>query len=111
MSTDIPHTDVSKLSADDVLLKENDPERLLSRILCQLPYFEKYEKFLPKHIPHEFSQKMAVASNVMPLPIQFKNEAKHEDCLAIMDAYEDQITTLYQAAFGKYQFPYHNMSI
>jgi hypothetical protein len=121
MSNEIPNTDTSRLSADDVLLKANDPERLkfmdvccvlLCRILCQLPFFQKFGKVLPKHIPHEFSQKMAAPSKVMPMPIQFRNEAKHEDCLAIMDAYEDQITALYQTAFGKYLFqsaPIHDL--
>lgn len=77
---------------------------LLCRILCQLPYFQKFGKILPKHILHEFLQKMACASKVMPLPIQFKNEAEHEDCLAIMGKFEDQNTTMYQTAFGKYMF-------
>jgi hypothetical protein len=36
-----------------------------------------------------------------PLPIQFKNEAKHEDCLSIMDKYEEQLVNLFKDAFGK----------
>ncbi|KAL5013819.1 hypothetical protein ScPMuIL_008089 [Solemya velum] len=54
---------------------------------------------------------MSERSIVLPLPIQFKNEAKHEDCLSIMDSYEDQLTKIYIAAFGnidllrKYKVP------
>lgn len=43
---------------------------------------------------------MSAPSKVFPLPIMFKNEAKHEDCLAIMDGYESQLGDLYTEAFG-----------
>ena len=48
----------------------------------------------PKHIPHEFSNKMSEATTVLPLEVMFKNEAKHEECLSIMDLYEAQLTKL-----------------
>lgn len=75
----------------------------LPNIMSIAIFSEVWEDFA-KHILHEFSQKMACASKVMPLPTQFKYEAEHEDCLAIMDKFEDQITTMYQTAFGKYMF-------
>jgi hypothetical protein len=42
---------------------------------------------------------MSPVSKVYPLPIIFKNEAKHEDCLAIMDEYESQLVDIYTKAF------------
>lgn len=110
MNNDYPQVDTAALSYSDVLLKQDSLDRkrlvsayetLLARILCQLPYFEKFKKLIPAHIPHEYSHKMAAVSKVFPLPLQFKNEAKHEDCLAIMDTYESQLIKLHQGAFGK----------
>ena len=63
---------------------------LLARIMCSMPAFHQYGKIFPKHIPHEFSNKMSEATTVLPPEIMFKNEVKHEDCLSIMDSYEDQ---------------------
>ena len=60
-----------------------------------LPAFSPYSA-----LSHEFSQKMSSKSYVFPLPIMMKNESKHEDCMAIMDSYEEQLISLYGQAFG-----------
>lgn len=120
MNNDPPKTYLCKISAEKMLLNNNDLQRqklihaysvLLGRILCKLPVFQTFKKAIPEHIPHEFMAKMSERSIVLPLPIQFKNEAKHEDCLSIMDCYEDQLTRIYMGAFGnidllrKYKVP------
>ena len=74
---------------------------LLARILCKVPAFEQYRKLVPDHLPHEFSKKMSRKSTVYPLQIMMKNECKHEDCLAIMDTYEQELISLYTQSFGK----------
>lgn len=68
--------------------------------------FQKFGKILLKYILYEFLQKMVCVLKVMLLFIQFKNEVKYEDCLVIMDKYEDQIIIMYEIVFGKYMFLY-----
>jgi hypothetical protein len=113
MDNQPPSTDLSKLNAESVMLRGNTLQKakleeayavLLGRTLCQLQKFQRFKKFFPPHIPHEYSKKMSKKSMVFPLPIQFKNESKHEDCMAIMDAYEKQLSELYNGAFGKKYF-------
>lgn len=111
MNNEQPKVNVTSLTADDVLLSGNMPQReklidaystLLGRILCQIPFFSVHSKLVPNHIPHEFTKKMCKKSLVFPLPIQFKNETKHEDCLSIMDNYEEELKSLFTSAFGKF---------
>lgn len=110
MSNTKPNVEANKLTADDVLLTSGSLKQerlayaysvLLARILCKLPAFQSYKKLIPEHLPHEYSKKMEAKSLVYPLPIQFRNEAKHEDCLCIMDTYEDQLIKMFTEAFGK----------
>lgn len=114
---DPPKVDIGNLSAENVLLSPDSAKReklkysycvLLARILCTIPAFQRLRKLLPDHIPHEYTRKMSAASKVYPLPIMFKNKAKHSDCLAIMDGYESQLVDLYTKAFGKYNDKNYN---
>lgn len=109
MNNNPPKTDLRQISSESMLLSNNELQKqkmehaysvLIGRILCKFSGFERFEKAIPEHIPHEFMAKMSSKSTVLPLPIQFKNEAKHEDCLGIMDCYEDQLTKIYTGAFG-----------
>jgi hypothetical protein len=111
MSNIAPSTDVQQLNSEHLLMTDMEKEKfleanslLLGRILCQIPGFEHLKRHIPSHIPHEFSQRMSTKSEVFPLPIMFHNESKHEDCLAIMDSYEDQLINLFKTAFGKFSF-------
>ena len=45
---------------------------------------------------------MSKPSKVFPLPIMLKNEAKYEECIDILDGYEDQLINLFTKAHGKY---------
>ena len=94
---DPPKVDIGNLSAENVLLSPDSVKRerlkysycvLLARILCTFPAFQHLRKLLPDHIPHEYTRKMSAAPKVYPLPIMFKNEAKHDEWLAITDGYE-----------------------
>lgn len=109
MCNDVPKVDTKTLTADKVLLAESCPQRnrliyayqiLLGRTLCKIPAFGQFRNLFPDHIPHEYSRKMSAVSKVFPLPVMFKNEAKHEDCLAIMGMYESELVQLYTKAFG-----------
>ena len=51
--------------------------------------------------PHDFSEIMSKKSITATLPIMDANEAKHEDCLKIMDGYEKILTDLFIEAHGK----------
>ena len=110
LCNDPPKTDLCKIKAEEILLRNNEFQKqklmhayciLLGRILCKLPAFQTFRNIIPNHIPHEFMARMSERSIVLHLPIQFKNEAKHEDCLSLMDSYEDQLTQMYRGAFGK----------
>lgn len=57
-------------------------------------FLEVWEDLL-KYILYEFLQKMVCVLKVMLLFIQFKNEVEYEDCLVIMDKFEDQIIIMY----------------
>ena len=65
-----------------------------------MPAFQWLKKILPNHIAHQYEEEMAKKSKVFGLPIQFKNEAKYEDCVDIMDNYIEQLTSLHTEAFG-----------
>lgn len=108
-----PGTNVEQLKSEHLLMTGMEKAKflsacsvLLARILCKIPAFENLKRQIPVHIPHEFSQKMSTRSEVFPLPIMFFNESKHEDCMGIMDSYENQLTRLFENAFGKSCFHY-----
>ena len=56
---------------------------------------------LPKHINHPYQAQMSRKSDVYQLPIMMKNEAKHEDCVDILDEYENILCDIFNKAFGK----------
>ena len=65
------------------------PVTLVSRVLVQyLPSLAPFAKLVPKHIQHQYSQQMSQRSDVFVLDILMKNEAKHQDMLDIMEAYQ-----------------------
>ena len=45
---------------------------------------------------------MSKKQKVFSLPIIFKNESRSEDCLDIMDSYEEQLTDIFSQAYGKH---------
>ncbi|KAK6175941.1 hypothetical protein SNE40_014314 [Patella caerulea] len=107
MDIESPNVDVNSIQAADVLLSSYQQEQLLDvygvligRIMSKLPGMKFLKSHLSLHVPHQYSKKMAEKSTVIPLPILFSNETKHEDCLDIMDSYESQLTSLFTAAFG-----------
>ncbi|XP_064631642.1 uncharacterized protein LOC135489937 [Lineus longissimus] len=53
---------------------------------------------LPDHLPHPLTKEMSEKTASYIPPIQLKNEAKYEDCLDILDSYEDTIDQLYRKA-------------
>jgi hypothetical protein len=75
---------------------------LVGRIISVLPAFQWMKSVLPKHIHHPYLEEMSKPSEVHPLRIMMKNEAKLEDCVDIMDMYEDTLHDLFQKAFGEY---------
>ncbi|XP_053386739.1 uncharacterized protein LOC128550851 isoform X2 [Mercenaria mercenaria] len=84
---------------------------ILGRILVTLKEFSWLGPVLPAHIYHPFQVHMSQKSSVYQLPIIMKNEAKHEDCVDILDTYETILSDIYVKAFGstellnKFQVP------
>ena len=74
---------------------------LVGRILIKhVPALKWMSRFLPSHIQHEYTDQMSKKSKIHPLPIQFRNETKHEDCVAILNTYEATLIDVYTKAFG-----------
>ena len=69
---------------------------LVSWILTEyIPAFTFLTKVVPKHILHQYSNKMAEKSEVVVLDVLMKNEMKHEDMLDIMRAMQDYLGESY----------------
>ena len=47
-------------------------------------------------------EKMAAKTSTATLPVLFCNEAKHEDCLTIMDEYAKTLSDNFTAVHGTY---------
>lgn len=76
---------------------------LAGRIMCNhFPKFKWMASVLPDHIPQTYGDYVSQKSKVYPLPIVMKNEAKYEECVDILDHYEDELIALYTAAHGNH---------
>ncbi|KAH3704200.1 hypothetical protein DPMN_079256 [Dreissena polymorpha] len=53
---------------------------------------------VPDHIPHHLEETMSRQTKSFTLPILLKNEAKYEDCVCIMDSYNQQMSDWYRKA-------------
>ncbi|KAK3101010.1 hypothetical protein FSP39_000234, partial [Pinctada imbricata] len=74
---------------------------LLSKIVSpRCVSFKWMESVTPTHMPHPYQAEMSEKSLVFQLPIQMRNEAKYEDCIEIMNNYEEIITKLFKDAHG-----------
>lgn len=54
------------------------------------------------YIFSRYSDYMSKKQDMFSLPIFFKNESKNEDCLEIMDKYEEQLEDVFTEAFGNF---------
>ena len=73
---------------------------ILARIISDIPAFSWMKSVLPEHIEHPDAANMAKKSQVFPLRVMCKNEADHEDCIDILDSYEDLLTGYFKEATG-----------
>ena len=72
-------------SQEDLKVVEGDLEVIVSRIICDyINGFHALKKFVVKHIPHTYSNKMAEKSEVVVLDVLHKNETKSSDMVQIM---------------------------
>lgn len=108
-----PVVDLSTVTPEHFLLSALEERHLIEsytvlvgRLMAKhLTAFKWMEAVLPEHIQHRYSDHMSLKSEVHPLPIMMKNEAKYEDCVDILDMYEDELIGLYTEAFGMYLCP------
>ncbi|XP_048244381.1 uncharacterized protein LOC124126857 isoform X2 [Haliotis rufescens] len=105
LSTSPPPLSSTCINASDVLPNEDTLNKLSSayivligRILKDIPALSWLN--IPTHIPHSHSKTASMKTEVHPMPLLFSNEAKYEECVKILDSYEDQLTELFTSAHG-----------
>lgn len=76
-------------------------ENVVGRILVEFKEFSWLRAVIPAHIYHPYQKEMSQKSAVYELPIMMKNEAKHEDCVDILDQYEEVLGEIFLKAFGR----------
>ena len=72
---------------------------IVGRIILEFfPEFKWLKSVIPRHIPHVYSNEMAQKSTIVNIPLLNANEAKYEDCVSILRAYERWIAEIYHKA-------------
>ncbi|KAH3889248.1 hypothetical protein DPMN_013300 [Dreissena polymorpha] len=83
----------------DLITFQSSVKTLVSRELLKIfPEFKWMKLVVPDHIPHHLEEIMSRQTKSFTLPILLKNEAKYEDCVCIMDSYNQQMSDWYRKA-------------
>ena len=73
------------IQREDIIVIQGDLEVLVSRILCDyIKGLEKLKRLVTKHIPHQYSEEMAVRSEVVVLDVLHNNENVSSEMIEIM---------------------------
>ncbi|CAG2245512.1 unnamed protein product [Mytilus edulis] len=76
-------------SEEDYNLITTDYIILMSRVVFEhIPYFKKFSDIVPINISTPCSPNLKKKSEVIPLPVLFKNEQYYQDVVGILDFYE-----------------------
>ena len=69
---------------------------IVSRILVHyIGYLSPLSKAVPEHIIHQYSNEMALRSDVVVLDVLMKNEAKHSNMIDIMNHMQNYLGSEY----------------
>ena len=83
-------------TCDDVNKVKSTLAILVSRVLTQyISGLAPFSKAIPKHIVHRYSTEMSKKSEVVVLDVLMKNETKHTDMIAIMNAMHEYLGSEY----------------
>ena len=71
----------------------------IARVLAEhVHWFKFLKRFLPDHMPAEYSEQLTKQNEVIPLPVLFENEQKYDNVVVILDAYEELIRKVHERA-------------
>ncbi|XP_045169989.2 uncharacterized protein LOC123532592 [Mercenaria mercenaria] len=90
-----PNINAGRFMPDASVFKDNI-KLLVARDLITHLNFKWMDLVVPKHIDHPLQDIMSRKTTSFCLPILLKNEAKYEDCIQIMDSYEQQLQRWYR---------------
>ena len=77
----------------------DDMKVLVGRILIQkIQNLKFWKQVIPKHIAHQYQNKMSEKSIIVPLPMMLKDEKKYEDVVDILDGYEQHLEDIFVKA-------------
>ena len=80
-------------TTDDRALYKYDYTVLMSRVVLQfLPFFNMFEDIIPEKLSKPCDQNLKTKTKVIPLPVLYKNEQKHQDVVEILAFYENIVS-------------------
>lgn len=84
----------------DLVKFKSNIKVLVARQLTKIfpKQFKWMDLVVPAHIHHPLEEIMSRPTRSYTLPILLKNEMKYEDCISIMDSYNEQMSDWYRKA-------------
>jgi len=83
---------VERFQPDTVMFRK-DIKILVARLLiAELDHFKWMELVVPNHIQNSIANIIARPTASYYLPLLLKNETQYDDCIQIMDSYEEQLS-------------------
>ncbi|XP_050396775.1 uncharacterized protein LOC126815254 [Patella vulgata] len=117
LPNDKPLCNIDEINIHSVVLNENEKAKFKQdlKILIAQEMVDVFHCFkwmnlvLPKNIPHEYEEEMSTKSHSHIMPVILKNEQKYDDCIDILQSYQEQTQRWYHES-GRDDY-YRNLNI